>query len=196
MEFLERVVVKRSQARHPEVFRAASPTEHVHPIAPPFLAVHGSNDGLIPVGQARGFVDRMRSVSEMLGSVVRPGQPIRPPRISEIIQELGTAPATLPSSAGPASEWWGSWRSVVRCHSASKSLAAKTTHVATVSSVPKHPEMLCAFGQSPACTAWARASSSGLRAPISANHLGTVAARSRVCTWFASHVTIGAQRSR
>jgi hypothetical protein len=37
---------------------------------------------------------------------------------------------------------------------------------------------------------------SGLRAPISANHLGTVAARSRVCTWFASHVTIGAQRSR
>ena len=132
----------------------------------------------------------------VLGSVVRPGQPIRPPRISEIIQELGTAPATLPSRAGPASVWWGSWRSVVRRHSASKSLAAKTTHVATVSSVPKHPEMVCAFGQSPACTAWARASTSGLRAPISANHLGTTAARSQVCTWFASHVSIGVQRSR
>jgi len=101
----------------------------------------------------------------VLGSVVRPGQPIGPPRISEIIQELGTAPATLPSSAGPASEWWGSWRSVVRCHSASKSLAAKTTHVATVSSVPKHPEMLCAFGQSPACTAWARASTQWAASP-------------------------------
>jgi len=74
MEFLERVVVKRSQARHPEVFRAASPTERVHPFAPPFLAVHGSNDGLIPVGEARGFVDRMRSVSEStVGYIELPG---------------------------------------------------------------------------------------------------------------------------
>lgn len=63
MEFLERVVVKRSQTRHPEIFRAASPTERVHSLAPPFLAVHGSNDGLIPVGQTRAFVERMRSVS-------------------------------------------------------------------------------------------------------------------------------------
>jgi hypothetical protein len=51
MEFLERVVVKRSQARHPEVFRAASPTERVHSFAPPFLAVHGSNDGSSPSGR-------------------------------------------------------------------------------------------------------------------------------------------------
>jgi acetyl esterase/lipase len=64
MEFLERVVVKRSQARNPEVFRAASPMERVHSFAPPFLAVHGSRDGLIPVGEARAFVNRLRSVSE------------------------------------------------------------------------------------------------------------------------------------
>jgi acetyl esterase/lipase len=64
MEFLERVVVKRSQARHPEVFRAASPMERVHSWAPPFLAVHGSADGLIPVGEARSFVDRLRAVSD------------------------------------------------------------------------------------------------------------------------------------
>jgi acetyl esterase/lipase len=64
LEFLERVVVQRSQARRPEVFRAASPMERVHSSAPPFLAVHGSNDGLIPVGEARAFVDRLRSVSE------------------------------------------------------------------------------------------------------------------------------------
>jgi acetyl esterase/lipase len=38
--------------------------ERVHSSAPPFLAVHGSNDGLIPVGEARAFVDRLRSVSE------------------------------------------------------------------------------------------------------------------------------------
>jgi acetyl esterase/lipase len=64
MEFLERVVVKRSQARRPEVFRAASPMERVHSFAPPFLAVHGSEDRLIAVGEARAFVDRLRSVSE------------------------------------------------------------------------------------------------------------------------------------
>jgi len=74
MEFLERVVVKRSQARHPEVFRAASPTERVHSFAPPFLAVHGSKDGLIPVAEARGFVDRLRSVSEStVGYIELPG---------------------------------------------------------------------------------------------------------------------------
>ncbi|MCV7177918.1 alpha/beta hydrolase [Mycolicibacterium sphagni] len=64
LEFLERVVVQRSQARRPEVFRAASPMERVHSSAPPFLAIHGSDDGLIPVDEARSFVERLRSVSE------------------------------------------------------------------------------------------------------------------------------------
>jgi acetyl esterase/lipase len=74
MEFLERVVVKRPQARRPEVFRAASPMERVHSFAPPFLAVHGSEDRLIPVGEARAFVDRLRSVSESrVGYVELPG---------------------------------------------------------------------------------------------------------------------------
>ena len=63
MEFLERVVVKRSQVRHPEVFRAASPVDRVHKAAPPFLVVHGSRDSLIPVGEARAFVHKLRSVS-------------------------------------------------------------------------------------------------------------------------------------
>jgi acetyl esterase/lipase len=63
MEFLERVVVKRSQVRHPEVFRAASPVDRVHKAAPPFLVIHGSRDSLIPVGEARAFVQRLRSVS-------------------------------------------------------------------------------------------------------------------------------------
>jgi acetyl esterase/lipase len=74
MEFLERVVVKRSQSRHPEIFRAASPTERVHSFAPPFLAVHGTNDGLIPVGEARAFVERLRSVSDSgVGYIELPG---------------------------------------------------------------------------------------------------------------------------
>jgi acetyl esterase/lipase len=74
MEFLERVVVKRPQARSPEVFLAASPMDRVHSLAPPFLAVHGSNDGLIPVGEARMFVEQMRSVSESsVGYIELPG---------------------------------------------------------------------------------------------------------------------------
>jgi acetyl esterase/lipase len=67
VDFLERVVVKRRISRHPEIFRDASPIERVNPDAPPFLVIHGSSDKVIPVGQARSFVERLRSVS---GSVV------------------------------------------------------------------------------------------------------------------------------
>ena len=74
MEFLERVVVKRSQVRHPEVFNAASPVDRVHNAAPPFLVVHGSLDSLIPVDEARAFVHRLRSVSAAtVGYVELPG---------------------------------------------------------------------------------------------------------------------------
>lgn len=70
VDFLQRVVVKRSIARHPEVFRDASPIARVHRNAPPFLVIHGSKDSVIPVEQARSFVDRLRSVSTSLVSYV------------------------------------------------------------------------------------------------------------------------------
>jgi acetyl esterase/lipase len=74
MEFLERVVVKRSQVRHPEMFDAASPVDRIHEAAPPFLVVHGSRDSLIPVGEARAFVGKLRSVSAAtVGYVELPG---------------------------------------------------------------------------------------------------------------------------
>lgn len=63
VEFLERVVVKRSQAKYPEAFRRASPVARVTAAAPPFLVVHGSRDAVIPVAEAREFVDRLRAVS-------------------------------------------------------------------------------------------------------------------------------------
>jgi acetyl esterase/lipase len=63
VDFLERVVVKQRIARHPDVFRKASPIARVHPKAPPFLVIHGSKDTVIPVEQARSFVERLRSVS-------------------------------------------------------------------------------------------------------------------------------------
>ncbi|MGE2726389.1 alpha/beta hydrolase fold domain-containing protein [Mycolicibacterium pulveris] len=63
VDFLERVVVKRKLDKHPEIFRKASPIAQVHSDAPPFLVIHGSADTVIPVWQARAFVERLREVS-------------------------------------------------------------------------------------------------------------------------------------
>ena len=74
VDFLERVVVKRRIDRHPEVFRDASPIARIHPDAPPFLVIHGSSDTVIPVAQARSFVERLRSISRsVVGYVELPG---------------------------------------------------------------------------------------------------------------------------
>ncbi|OMB96207.1 alpha/beta hydrolase [Mycobacterium colombiense] len=74
VEFLERVVVKKSIARHPQIFRDASPIARVHRNAPPFLVMHGSKDTVIPVEQARSFVERLRAVSHsMVGYLEFPG---------------------------------------------------------------------------------------------------------------------------
>jgi len=74
VDFLERVVVKRKLKKHPDIFRKASPIHQVHSDAPPFLVVHGSGDSVIPVWQARSFVEKLRSVSEsVVGYVELPG---------------------------------------------------------------------------------------------------------------------------
>ena len=70
MDFLERIVVKRKVSRHPEIFRKASPIAQVHPKAPPFLVIHGTGDTVIPVAQARSFVERLRAVSRSAVSYV------------------------------------------------------------------------------------------------------------------------------
>jgi acetyl esterase/lipase len=70
VDFLERVVVKRKISRHPEIFRDASPIQRINPDAPPFLVIHGSGDKVIPVGQARSFVEKLRSVSRSVVSYV------------------------------------------------------------------------------------------------------------------------------
>ncbi|WP_156670731.1 prolyl oligopeptidase family serine peptidase, partial [Mycobacterium sp. E136] len=42
----------------------------VRPDAPPFLVVHGSGDSVIPVAQARAFVERLRTVSRSAVSYI------------------------------------------------------------------------------------------------------------------------------
>jgi acetyl esterase/lipase len=63
VDFLERVVVKRKLAKHPDIFRKASPIARIHDNAPPFLVVHGGGDTVIPVQQARDFVEKMKTGS-------------------------------------------------------------------------------------------------------------------------------------
>jgi acetyl esterase/lipase len=56
-------VFKLSRADIAEPFRVASPITHVSEDAPPFFVLHGTNDSLIPVEQARSFTVRLREVS-------------------------------------------------------------------------------------------------------------------------------------
>lgn len=60
---LERHVVKHRAADAREIFRTASPIEHVNADAPPFFVLHGTNDSLLHVEPARGFVEELRAVS-------------------------------------------------------------------------------------------------------------------------------------
>jgi acetyl esterase/lipase len=57
---LARMVMK---TRDRAVYEQASPLSHVHGDAPPFFVVHGRNDTLVPVEEARLFVERLRAAS-------------------------------------------------------------------------------------------------------------------------------------
>lgn len=56
-------VFKLGRAEIVEPFRLASSITHVSADAPPFFVLHGTNDSLIPVEQARSFAARLREVS-------------------------------------------------------------------------------------------------------------------------------------
>jgi len=60
---LQKYVFKRKRTDHPDEFRVASPITHVSEDAPAFFVLHGTNDSLIPVEQARSFTARLREVS-------------------------------------------------------------------------------------------------------------------------------------
>jgi dipeptidyl aminopeptidase/acylaminoacyl peptidase len=46
-----------------EVFEQASPIARIRPDAPPFCVIHGTLDTMVPVGEARHFVDVFRRVA-------------------------------------------------------------------------------------------------------------------------------------
>lgn len=56
-------VFKQSRRRFPDTYRDASPMTYLSDDAPPFFVLHGRNDTLVPVEQARAFTARLREVS-------------------------------------------------------------------------------------------------------------------------------------
>lgn len=60
---LERFVMKRKLLEDPEAFEKASPMSRVRPDAPPFFVVHGTRDTIVPVEEARLFVELLRGAS-------------------------------------------------------------------------------------------------------------------------------------
>lgn len=62
--FLGPRVFKKDPATHLEDFVKASPLAHVSADAPDFFVLHGTNDSLVHVNQARAFVDRLKAESK------------------------------------------------------------------------------------------------------------------------------------
>jgi acetyl esterase/lipase len=62
--FIQRTVMKVSRQADRQAWERASPVCRVRPDAPPFFVIHGRNDSLVPVKEARMFVERLRATSE------------------------------------------------------------------------------------------------------------------------------------
>jgi acetyl esterase/lipase len=86
---LERVVFKRFRADDPDAFRGASPIFRVTPDAPPFFVIHGDRDSLVPVAEARRFVETLREASRepVLYAEMKGGQ-----HAFDIVPSFRTAP--------------------------------------------------------------------------------------------------------
>jgi acetyl esterase/lipase len=56
-------IIKQRPSTHLQTFVAASPIHHVNADAPPFFVLHGTNDSLAYVKQAREFTTKLREVS-------------------------------------------------------------------------------------------------------------------------------------
>ncbi len=63
-DFLGKQVFKSTLADDRARWDEASPISHVGPQAPAFFVIHGTNDSLVPVEQARTFVDELRKASD------------------------------------------------------------------------------------------------------------------------------------
>jgi acetyl esterase/lipase len=61
---LQRYIVKKHFTENRRVYLEASPITHVRADAPPFFVLHGQDDSIIPVAEAREFVDALAYESD------------------------------------------------------------------------------------------------------------------------------------
>ncbi|MBW2282294.1 MAG: alpha/beta hydrolase [Deltaproteobacteria bacterium] len=61
---LEERVMKDAVEEDPDAYERGSPLARAGAHAPPFFVIHGDADTLVPIGQARRFVERLREVSD------------------------------------------------------------------------------------------------------------------------------------
>ncbi|MGV0852586.1 alpha/beta hydrolase fold domain-containing protein [Mycolicibacterium phlei] len=62
-ELLEQMVIKQPHKTALQTYADASPVNYVTADAPPMFVLHGTNDSLVPVEQARAFVAKLHKVS-------------------------------------------------------------------------------------------------------------------------------------
>src|SRR6516162_7205039 len=61
---LVKSIIKQRPSTNLQTYVSASPVNHITADAPPFFVLHGVNDSLVPVEQARAFVTKLRQVSK------------------------------------------------------------------------------------------------------------------------------------
>jgi acetyl esterase/lipase len=62
-DILQRLVMKKPLADARQAYEQASPMSRVNAGAPPFMVIHGANDSLVPVAEARHFVQLLKQAS-------------------------------------------------------------------------------------------------------------------------------------
>ncbi len=67
------VLMRSTPAEDPEMYRLASPIDHVRPTMPPMLVVHGSIDSLVPPHESRAFVEAAESAGGRVEYLEVPG---------------------------------------------------------------------------------------------------------------------------
>ena len=68
-DFLAKRVLKSTLAEDRARWEQASSISHIGSDAPPFFVFHGTNDSLVPVEQARTFVEELRKSQEVKSAV-------------------------------------------------------------------------------------------------------------------------------
>jgi acetyl esterase/lipase len=71
--FLERMIMKTPFETNRKAYEDASPIDRVHADAPPFLVIHGANDSLVPVAEARSFVRTLEAAGVPVTYAELPG---------------------------------------------------------------------------------------------------------------------------